>query len=226
MKATATNERIGLSLNEAFKIIDTWAFGVVSNKYPSSERAKVHFDFDEIRIERDSLIFGRENCDDQISFRLADINDSIYMDYSNESKFIHFSLTTGEEWFAMRYGDRENPFRPREKYNEIELDEFLEKLEKSCKVGVHHVQSHIKTNIYFDAIYTEDTADDHDWGGDRKVKVIFGDTSDKLVESEIDLDEYNTKFYLALDADFSIIYIGLYDTPFTELVIMLFYNED
>ena len=45
-----TRERVGLSLNEAFQIIDTWKLGNLGTVRTSSNGDDVSFDFDEVRI--------------------------------------------------------------------------------------------------------------------------------------------------------------------------------
>ena len=230
MKTNTRKEFTHLSLDEALKIMDKYPLNCLFNTGAgnggSCDNGTAVFTFNKIKIERGWLRFCQENGTDMISFKLADISSNIYLE-SDERK-IKFFLSNGEEWSVSPWVESEREPRLSEMYREIEIDEVLEWLSKCKRVGVSRAQSRIVTTSFYDVISIRDTADDIDWDGDREIQLELYDSQDAVAKCKIDLDTYDSMYYLddKVYADIMCeIHIGLSDTPFTRLKLTLHTGE-
>jgi len=183
-----------------------------------NDESGVLFYFNDIHLSDDHLRFKREYCPSKVTFNLADIASDIYCD---DNKSIHFSLTSGEKWVARNLSEAKEGYRIRDKHQEIDLDEFLEMVNRHDELGVIHRQSDILTNFMYDITIIEDP----DGDGDREVKLILRSTWDAIARCEICLDSCSSKFYVdetrtTNDTPYAV-HISLDDTPYADISILL-----
>ena len=221
MKKNINQQRTVLSLGEAIEIIDKRPLGILVT--PRTEVGDcISFTFNKISVEREILVFGQEYGRDRISFPVSDVTEIVFTNEGCDQ--VEFSLPNGETWSIILCGSGVRNPRPRELYKEIQLDEVIRRISDCKTVGVGHIQARIKTNTFYDIISIKDTDNDWDWGGDREVTLTLRDTKNELALCEISLDEYDTKYYIDHESfpwTLCSIHIGLMDTAFTNLVLVL-----
>ena len=228
MRNNDDQKKTKLSINNAVSIVDTFNNGCLANDRLISKGGKVFFTFDSIEITEEELVFKQLTGIDYITFSVTDITTEVFLVETDQGdhRYVEFTLTNGERWLAQPYGYSGRKPRPHERYPEIEVDVFLDKLRMSEKISVSQIRSQITTSNQFDIIEIKDTDDNSNWDDDREIKLILKDSRNECTKCELDLDEYYTKYYLVSDSKHGfIVSVYMHDTPFTTVNLWLSYSN-
>ena len=212
------------SFEEVKKIINDQEYCILSNKKEVRKGVNVLFFIDNLKIDENKLIFGRDNSSEIISFEL---NDFKYKKIFVDDNSMFFILNNDEEWNIMLKGEIRTHYRPHENCSEIELDFFLNELRHCKEIGFRILEHKMSVSTGFNSITINDSYDYDEWlGEDRQVNINFRKIEKRkgsVAFFDIDLSDCMTKFFRSLEID-SYFYICLPDKPFSELELYFYYK--
>ena len=203
-----------LTISEAVEIINSRTICILGSVQGTTKGDDVFLAINEATLKNDKIVFGRENCMDTVTLNAKYVT-AVHL----EDDTVHFLLTNGEKWFVSLYGVERIPRKFRE---DIDIDDFLDKIQQSEIQSVQFKDQYVKCHYRFNEVAINDTNFDPDFGGDREVTIALNQEEDSFKFTIND----NSKFEFAESGEgYDAINVSLEDMPFSTFMVILYYKK-